>query len=433
MKSKKIKFLEAVLRLMAKAVLWRYKPKIVGITGSVGKTSAKESVFAVLETRFFVRKNEKNYNNEIGIPLTILGMETGGKSLGKWVMIGLRWLGMLAWKCRYPQILILELGVDRPGDMDYLLSFVRPQIGVVTNISSSHIEFFKTLDGIAKEKGKLVESLPEDGFAILNADDERVLNMSGRIKANVISFGFSEHADVQADRVSYNYDKNGKPEGLSFKLGHEGNNLPVRLKGVLAKHQVNAALAGISAGIAFKINLVDSAQGLEKLSVPLGRLNIIDGVRGSIIIDDTYNASPVSTLAALGVLEELQASRKVAILGDMLELGEETKDGHVAVAKKAFEIPAEIIILVGKRMKDAFEFLSDKKTENVQVFHFLDPDQAGEKAKKVVGEGDVVLVKGSQGMRMEKVVEKIMANPEHAEKLVCRQSKEWRKKPFLEP
>lgn len=433
MKSKKVKFLETILRFMAKAILAKYEPTVIGITGSVGKTSAKESVFAVLNNHFFVRKNEKNYNNEIGIPLTVLGVETGGKSFFKWLAIGLRWIGMLIWKCRYPEILILELGVDRPGDMDYLLSFVKPHIGIVTNISSSHIEFFKSLDGIAKEKRKLIESLPADGFAILNADDERVFKMSEKTDAQSIFFGFSDNANVKAVHGTYNYDDSGRPEGLSFKLNYDGKSLPVRLKGILAAHQINAALAGISVGISFKINLVDCAQGLEKLEVPLGRLNIIKGIRNSTIIDDSYNASPVSTIAALGVFENLKANRKIVVLGDMLELGSETQHGHEEVAKRAVKAGAEIIILVGQRMLFAYEVLKNHQNEDRRVLHFHSPMEAGKKAQEIIKEGDMVLVKGSQGMRMEKVLEMIIANPENAKKLICRQSEEWKKKPFIEP
>lgn len=433
MKSKKIQLLEKILRLMAKAVLWRYRPTIVGVTGSVGKTSTKEAIFAVLSTKYRVRRNEKNYNNEIGIPLTVMGMETGGKSLFKWALNLLRWLYMLVLPTKYPEVLILEFGVDRPGDMGYLTSFIRPNVSVVTNISSSHIEFFKTLEGIAKEKKGLVDVLQEDEYAILNADDERVIRMGEKSKAKVISYGFGEDAKVQASNVSYNYDERNRPEGLSFRLSFDGKTLPIRLKNVLAPHQVNAALAGISVGIAMKINLVEAAQGLEKISLPLGRLNIIEGIKNSIIIDDTYNASPVSTVAALGVLKELRSSRKIAVLGDMLELGEETENGHRTVAKATLESGASLILLVGKRMKFAEEELKSRRSGEFEFELFDNPVDAGIRLRELVAPGDLILVKGSQGMRMEKVVEQVIADPLLAEEKICRQSKEWKEKPFIKP
>ena len=433
MKSKKIQLLEKILRLMAKAVLWRYRPTIVGVTGSVGKTSTKEAIFAVLSTKYRVRRNEKNYNNEIGIPLTVMGMETGGKSLFKWALNLLRWLYMLVLPTKYPEVLILEFGVDRPGDMGYLTSFIRPNVSVVTNISSSHIEFFKTLEGIAKEKRGLVDVLQEDEYAILNADDERVIRMGEKSKAKIISYGFNENAKVQASNVSYNYDQRSRPEGLSFRLNYDGKTLPIRLKNVLAPHQVNAALAGISVGIAMKINLVEAAQGLEKISLPLGRLNIVEGIKNSIIIDDTYNASPVSTVAALGVLRELRSSRKVAVLGDMLELGEETENGHRAVAKAALESGASLILLVGNRMKFAEEELKSRRSGEFEFELFDNPVDAGMRLRELAAPGDLILVKGSQGMRMEKVAEQVIADPLLTEEKICRQSKEWKEKPFLKP
>lgn len=428
-KSKKLKFLETLLRVMASSVLKKYKPKIIGITGSVGKTSAKEAVFAVLSKKFRVRKNEKNYNNEIGIPLTVLGMESGGRSLLKWVWIGFKWMGLMILPLNYPEIVILEMGVDRPGDMDYLLSFIKPTIGVVTNISSSHIEFFHSVENIAKEKGKLIEALPADGFAILNVDDERVAKLAGRTKAQTITFGFSETAQVKADHVNYNYAGDA-PEGISFKLNYDGTSMPIRLGGMLARHQIYGALAGVAAGIAFKMNLVDIAGAFENITIAKGRLNLIEAANGSSIIDDTYNASPVSTVAALGVLAELKAKRKIAILGDMLELGEESERDHEDIVKKVFEIGADMFFAVGKRMQAAARKI---ESPNIPVFYFDSPDEAAKGIGRMAKEGDLILIKGSQGMRMEKIVYALMENKQEAEKLLCRHSPDWLEKPFGKP
>jgi len=428
-KSKKLQFLEKTLKVMASAMLKKYKPKIVGITGSVGKTSAKEAVFAVLSNKFRVRKNEKNNNNEIGIPLTILGVETGGRSLVKWLGIVCKWIAMLILPMKYPEILILEMGVDRPGDMDYLLSFLKPTVGMVTNISSSHIEFFQSLENIAKEKGKLIEQLPADGFAILNADDERALKLAGRTKAQTITFGFSETAEINADNVTYNY-AGDVPEGISFKLNYDGTSMPIRLTGMLARHQIYGALSGIAAGIVLKMNLVDIASVFENFTPAKGRLNLIEGINGSHIIDDTYNASPVSTLAALGVLAELKSKRKIAILGDMLELGEESERDHQEVAKKVFAIGADMFFAVGKRMQAAARTL---EPAGAPIFYFDSPDDVTKGIERVIKEGNLILVKGSQGMRMEKVVFALMENKAEAENSLCRQTSDWLKIPFSKP
>jgi UDP-N-acetylmuramoyl-tripeptide--D-alanyl-D-alanine ligase len=187
----KRKLLESILRFMARAVLFKYHPLIVGITGSVGKSSTKEAVALVLSKAYSVRKAEGNYNNEIGIPLTIIGALSGGASLVRWIGVFFKWLRVLLLPGRYPDILVLEMGIDRPGDMEHLMSFVPVRIGVVTQISASHIAFFGSLGNIAKEKGKLVTLLPEDGFAILNTDDKRVLKMQEKTDAKIITYGFS--------------------------------------------------------------------------------------------------------------------------------------------------------------------------------------------------------------------------------------------------
>lgn len=428
MKSKKIIFLEKLLRFMAVAILKRHKPKIVAVTGSVGKTSAREAVFAVLSSKYSVRKNLKNYNNEIGIPLTIIGAESGNKNIFKWLWVVFRWLFTLIFP-KYPEILIFELGVDRPGDMKYFMSFIKPDVGIITNVSLSHIEFFKTVENTAREKRILIESLKPDGFAILNADDDLTLQMGQHTKAQILTYGQSENATINASNLLYNYQAD-KLDGISFKLNYEGKNIPVRLRNMLATHYVYAALAGIGAGIAFKINLVDIASALEPLKAPIGRLNLIEGADGSCIIDDTYNASPVSTLAALNVLEQLTAKRKIAVLGDMLELGEQTESGHREVGKKIFFSKINLFIAVGKHMQYAVSQLRELGFPKQNVWHFESPLEAAKKIKQLLQEDDLVLVKGSQGMRMEKVVEEIIADKSQAKKILCRQNKEWKKKPF---
>lgn len=431
MKSKKILLLENVLRLMAAVVLKRHKPSVVAITGSVGKTSAKNAIFEVLSSKFFVRENQKNYNNEIGIPLTIIGAESGGSSFLGWLAVLLKWLIVLI-SPNYPKILVLELGVDRPGDMAYFMSFIKPVVGVVTNISASHLEFFGTVEGISKEKKKLVRSLDEKGFAILNGDDESVRQMKRNLKAEVIEFGFDQDCPINASSLSYNY-REGVPDGISFKLNYDGKNIPIRLKNILAGHYVYAALAAVSTGIVFKLNLVEIAQALENLKSPVGRMNLICGINGSHIVDDTYNASPVSTSAALDTLSELHSQRRIAVLGDMLELGEHSEAGHSQIVKKVLELPIDSLLVIGKRMEEAVKKLADEGFSIGKIMTFDDHQKAVTVLKGIVKNGDFILVKGSQGMRMEKVIEGILANPDQAKKLLCRQSRQWRKKPFLLP
>ncbi|MEI7891401.1 MAG: UDP-N-acetylmuramoyl-tripeptide--D-alanyl-D-alanine ligase [bacterium] len=431
MKPLRIKILEIILKWMAKVVLKVHEPKIVAITGSVGKTSTKAAVFAVLSEKFYVRENQKNYNNEIGIPLTIIGVDSGGKNIFKWLWIFCKWI-MVIIVPRYPDILILELGVDHPGDMQYFMSFLHPTVGIVTNVSVSHIEFFKTVENIAKEKGFLIESIGSDGYAILNADDAAAMALNKRTLAQVFSFGKSEMAKVGASSVVYNYNDD-KPEGISFKLNYDGKNIPIRLKNILALHYVYPALASIAVGIIFKINLVEIAKYLGNFHAPAGRMNLIEGKNGSFVIDDTYNASPISTLAAIEVLEQLKSKRKIAILGDMLELGDISVAKHREIGKAIFAAKIDIFVAIGKRMNDAVGELVALGFPSSNIFKFDDPNLAKEKVEQMLLGGDFVLVKGSQGMRMEKIVEGIMKNQEEKKNLLCRQSAAWTKKPFIKP
>lgn len=430
MKSAKIIYLEKILRLMAKAVLGKYKPTIIGITGSVGKSSTKEAVFEALSSKFDVRKNEKNYNNEIGLPLTVIGAESGNSSIFKWMKVFLKWLEVIVLPIRYPKILVLEMGIDRPGDMEYLLSFLTPSIGIITNIYGSHLEFFKGIDHILKEKGKLVRSLPEDGLAILNSDDERLVAYKEKIKSPVVFFGLGDGAEIKASDISFNFE-DFQPQGISFKLNYKGKIIPIRLPFVLAPHLIYPALAAIAVGNFFKINLVDIAGALSGFKPPLGRMNLINGAGNNYIIDDTYNSSPDSAMAALDVMKNFKAMRRIAALGDMLELGEISKEKHKEVLSYALEKGINIFFVTGERMKKAaFELEKNGKLSG-KVFYFDDPESLGIELKRGLRKGDLVLVKGSQGMRMEKAVKEIMAHPEEAEKMLCRQSKDWKKIPFV--
>lgn len=435
-KSKKILILEKVLRQMAVLVLKKYKPQVVAITGSVGKTSTKEAIATVLDGKMRVRKTEKNYNNEIGLPLTIIGAESGESSLCGWLKVSFKWLWVVLMPTKYPEVMVLEMGADRPGDIQYLVDFVKPNIAVITDISWSHVEFFKDVEGVAKEKGTLVRELDEKGLAVLNVDNSHIAKINNQAKCNVISFGFSEVAEMKATDVNFSYDENSlDPKGLSFKLNFKGTSIPVRLSNILARHQIYAALAAAAVGTQFGINLVEIGQTLENFSPPYGRMNLLRGIKDTCIIDDTYNSSPTSAAAAMDTLQELHASsenfsRKIVVLGDMLELGSETEEKHKDIANKFLTIKGDLFFAVGERMRVAVSELEKNNFPSDSMFFFENPMEAGRKLQAVMQKGDLILVKGSQGMRMEKVVEEVMADPQNVEKLLCRQSEHWKEIPW---
>jgi UDP-N-acetylmuramoyl-tripeptide--D-alanyl-D-alanine ligase len=418
------------LRWMALGVLKKYHPQVIGVTGSVGKTSTKEAVAWVLEEKFSLRKNDKNYNNEIGLPLTIIGAKSGSGSPWGWFKVFIFWLGVIIFPVRYPKILILEMGADRPGDIQYLISFAKCRIGIVTEVAQSHIEFFNSLENIAREKGELIKSLDEKGLAILNADNPLVLAMAQNLKSAVVTFGFSEKADLRATDIAFNYSEKGEIQGLSFKLNFRGTSIPVRLNNALAKHQIYSALIAAAVAEKLEMNLVEISSRLADFSPPVGRLNLLAGIKKTFIIDDTYNAAPDSILAGLEVLKEIKAGRKIAVLGDMLELGAETEKSHRQIGRKLFEIKTDLVFFFGTRMKFAAEELRKHNFDENNIFYFENHFDLGKKLQTEMREGDLVLIKGSQAMRMEKIVEEIMANPQSADKLLCRQDQEWKEKEF---
>ncbi len=455
------KFLQFILKILAKRAICRYRPTVIGITGSVGKTFAKEAISHVLNRKFWVRKNEENFNNEIGVPMAVLGIHPvkssnagaakrqfdrvkpalrqnavtsklkilAGLFSGIWLGYGLRQ--------KYPDVLVLELAADKPGDIKYLTDIVRPQIGVITAVGEVpvHVEFYASPQAVAKEKSKLIEQLPlynpvklpdgnygAGGLAVLNYDDQTVLDMKERTKAKVVTFGFSNSADVWVSDTSYFVTddpsmNSGQAHigGLSFKINQDSTFIPARVNNLVGTQQLYGILAAVVAGLHFGMNLVDICGMLENVELPEHRMNLVPGVKDTTIIDDTYNASPLAMRAALDTLRDFtkaknsisgaKKGRKIAVLGDMRELGKYEIEAHRAIGNLAGE-RADILVTVGTAAK----FIADSAVNQMKlnsVFSFDTSDEAKVKIQEIIREGDVILVKGSHAMEMEKIVEEI--------------------------
>lgn len=422
------KILEKTLFFLSQAILKKYRPKVIGITGSIGKTSTKEAIFTVLKEYFRTRTNIKNYNNEIGLPLTIIGMESPGSDWFGWLKVfggGLKLL--LKEQKNYPEILVLEMGIDRCGDMDYLTNMAPADIGVETNVSPVHLEYFKTLNKIAEEKSVLIKKLNPGGWGILNADNPLVYEMRNSVNGRFITYGFGREAQLKGLELNLSY-KNNSVSGLSFKISYNGAIVPVFLPNVLAKHLAYSVLAAASVGIALDLNLVEIADTLKYFSSPAGRMKLLSSINDTQIIDDTYNASPEATLAALDTLEEIEIEgKKIAVLGDMLELGDYEIKGHQLVGKRIAEMDLSLLLVVGERAQHiANSALSNGFSGEVKLFS--DSLSAGQYLLNKVFSGDLILVKGSQGMRMERAVKLLLAEPEKAGELLVRQDKNWQDK-----
>lgn len=429
MKSLLRNIISRILEWEAKLILKKYKPGIIAVTGSVGKTSTKDAIFSVVQNKLVARKSLKSFNSEIGLPLTVLGLNNAWSSFFGWVKNIIKGIFILIIPQHYPKWLVLEVGADKPGDIVRASSWIQPNIVVFTAFSSVpvHVEFFKSVEALFEEKSTLVKKLKSNGLLILNADDERVLSLKSKTKAKCITFGFSEDAMFRASNVQIAY-KNGVPVGTTFKFEYDGNTFPVLMHGVLGVQPVYSALVALSLGVYLKLNIIDMISDLANNDTPPGRMRVIEGIKGTSIIDDTYNSSPLAATAAVEALRNIKTKgKRVAVFGDMLELGKYTAEEH----KKLGALVAEktnLLLVVGPRSKYIVEGALENGMSEKDIIEFENSRLAGKYLEGVLEEGDIVLVKGSQSMRMERAVEEIMAHPENAESLLVRQDAEWKAK-----
>ncbi|OGZ32808.1 MAG: hypothetical protein A2V69_03200 [Candidatus Portnoybacteria bacterium RBG_13_40_8] len=416
------KILQVILKRLSKIVLNKYKPVIIAVTGSVGKTSTKEAIYHVLKSHFGekeVRRNQRNYNNEIGVPLTIFGLETAGRSIFLWLIKFIKIFWMIITKVSYPSFLVLEMGADRPGDIKYLTNFVHPKVGIITAIGEIpvHVEFFSGPDQIVQEKKTLINCLDDNGVAILNFDDEKIRQMADNLKAKVLSYGLKEKADVRATNYDLKLESDNNVSELNFKLEFKGSTVPAKLVNALGVQHLYSALAATAVGITFSMNLVEIVEALKEFQPLPGRMHVIKGIKNTLIIDDSYNAALLSMEAALDSLRVFGDRRKIVVLGDMLEIGEYAPEAHRRVGRKAAEI-ADLIFTIGPRAKFIAESAIKYGLDDKKIFQFDIPDDARKIVQEKIREGDVILVKGSRAIKMEKIIKEIMLEPNKAEELL---------------
>lgn len=419
----------AILIWEAKAVLKRHKPKIIAITGSAGKTSTKDAIFCVVSPDRFARKSQKSFNSELGVPLTILGLENAWGSPVGWVVNIIMGAWQLVSNEKYPDWLVLEVGADRPGDIRRIAKWLQPDIAVITSIPDIpvHVEFFNSPQSLAREKKYLAEYLKHDGVLVINGDDEHTKAIHQEHKEHARSFGFGKHNDYVADEAGVAYEEK-KPVGMHFIAKHgESYAKEFTVHGALGMPRVYSALAALAVGDLVGVSVEEAASRLAGWEPPPGRMRIIPGIKGSIIIDDTYNSSPAAAIAALDTLKMITpVKRRIAVMGDMMELGRFSKEAHVQVGKRAAKC-AHQLITVGLRSKAMAEAAYDNgmKETNIRQYEHGESERAGKELEPELKEGVVVLIKGSQSMRMEKAVLEIMADPSRAEELLVRQDAEW--------
>lgn len=416
-------FLAKMIQGIARDIVQQYKPIIVGVTGSVGKTSTKEMVVAVMSGALRVRGTPKSYNNEFGLPLSIIGQTSPGKSVLGWIRVLLQgWRIKSSKDPTFPQMLVLEMGADHPGDIAKLTAIAPPRVGILTAVGSSHAAFYDSLESIAKEKKTLIDAVPKDGLAILNADDEVVWAMRTGITALHVGVGFGEHAAIRATGIEEFFNAPDAPVigGIRGVLVAGDEHAPFVIPGVFGLPQVRALMAAAAVGLFFNMTLKDIVQAARRYAPPPGRMRLIAGIKQTTILDDTYNASPQSLLAALetfGRVSQGQNMVRYAVIADMLELGTDSVGYHESVGQE-MGASVDMLITVGEHARALGQAAVAAGLPKDSWLETTDASAAGKLLQERVKPGDIILIKGSRGMHMEKAVQEIMADPLHAADLL---------------
>ncbi len=389
----------AALQQYARFILERWRPEVIAVTGSTGKTSTKEAIAEVLGSSFATFKSWQNYNDALGLPLS---------------------LGRLEARHEYA---ILELACDHPGEMGDLCNMLRPQLGVLTNISPAQLQYFGTLEHLAAELGELLASLPPEGRAIINADDALISPLLSRCGAAIIPFAPAAARDV---RVSW--------EGTGFRLAGalesegvwEGEILS---SGLLGTHHISTMLAAYAVGACYGLQPAEIRPALAGLRALPGRLQRLAGTSSAALLDDTHNATPASMVAALETLRALPAARRIAVLGDMLRLGDYKQEAH-RLAGQAATVCADYLILQGEMattVADAARRAGLAKERILITSTHEDAARAARALMELHGDARaLVLVKGSEETRMERVTVRLMADPDQAHERLVRQTPGWK-------
>ncbi|MCJ7694433.1 MAG: UDP-N-acetylmuramoyl-tripeptide--D-alanyl-D-alanine ligase [Anaerolineaceae bacterium] len=366
---------DALTSLQTCATWWRSKfnIRVVGISGSVGKSSTKELTASLLSRRFITLKSQGNMNNEIGLPLSVLKLTHD------------------------VEVAVLEMGFYVLGEIKLLCEIAKPQIGVITNIGTVHAERAGSQEVIAQGKGELIESLPSapEGVAILNYDDPFVKRMAGLTKAKIFNYGLTPKADLWADEIV-----GLGLEGIRCRLHYKNEILHVKAP-LIGRHSVYTLLRAAAVAVNEGMSWDWIIYALQSSKVQL-RLTTVKTTNGAMLIDDTYNASPPSTLAALNLLHDLEG-RKVAVLGDMMELGQYEQQGHEMVGIRAAEV-ADELILIGERSKITANAAISVGFSAAKIHWFINTSDAIEYLATMLKEGDTTLIKGSHSMQMDKIV-----------------------------
>jgi UDP-N-acetylmuramoyl-tripeptide--D-alanyl-D-alanine ligase len=419
----------SILIAEASWLLKRHKPTIIAITGSVGKTTTKDAVYAAIKNSISARKSEKSFNSEIGVPLTVLGLKNGWNNPFLWIKNIFDGFFIALFSKDYPAVLVLEAGIDRPGDMERLTRWLTPDVVVLTALPlvPVHVEYFATPGEVADEKMRLVSALKPDGTFIFNNDDMIIQERVKGVLQRSLGYGRYLPTDYTGSHEDVIY-RDDRPHGYQFDITHAGESATIRVMGSVGLPHIYSSAAAIAVADTLGISLGAAVNGLLELRTPNGRMRLVEGIKSTTILDDTYNASPAAVEQALETLATMKyAKRKIAVLGDMLELGRFSSEEHEKIGSVAATC-ADVLITVGVRARKIAEGALNHGMDEANILQYEDAISAGRELQNYIAAGDVVLVKASQGIRAERVVEELMAHPDDAYDLLVRQDEEWLKR-----
>jgi len=423
----KRKILKYLLWFLAKITLWRYHPLVIAVTGSTGKSSAKEAIYYALKNDFKVERSISNFNTEIGLPLTIIKGHDAKNNVFLWLVNIVKTFGLAIIKNKnYPRVWVLEMSEDQPGLVSYLTKLCRPKIGVIPWIGEVpvHAEFYENAQLLQENIQDLAVLLPSSGTAILNYDNLYSLRAKDKTPAKVITYGFDSQADVKISDYSLLMDKDFTKIGMNLRLEYKGSYVPLRITGVFGKAQAYALAAGIAVGLALNLNLVHLVESLSDYKLLKARTAFLRGIKNTWILEDSYNSNPDALRNSLDLFNEIVSSinenknlyslkRRILALGDMRELGKYSDEAHRQIAPLIKE-NADIIIAVGEKMKITVEECLKLGFPQENISWFDNSKDAALKAKELIRAGDLILVKGSRGIHMEEISLALMREPEKA-------------------
>lgn len=417
-----------VIARLAHVIIAKYNPRIIMVTGSVGKTSTKDALKAVFSNRTFVRASEKSYNSEFGVPLTIIGASNPWESSISWLKVIGEGLALIVFPNHYPRILILEVGADRPGDLAKILKIATPDAVVVTRLPEIpvHVEAYSSPEAVREEEFVPAYGLAPGSPLVISAEDPYANAYAKRLQAQVFTFGLAEGATVRIEDAEIAEEK-GVLVGMRAAMRFNGKSHTVVVPGVVGKPALLSCAAALATAAALGVSPEDALEGLQDYASPPGRMRLFKGVSGATLIDDSYNSSPIAAEEALSTLSLVPAKRRIVVLGDMLELGRYSVTEHERIGRLAAGI-ADYVYTVGVRARAIAEAAKDAGMTEDRVQSFQSAHEAAQAIAPLLAPGDVLLAKGSQNnIRLERLIQELLLDPQDTQYLV-RQDKEWKRR-----